>query len=246
MKKIYKFNMVEIALAIAIIAVGISAILVLFPIGINATRAAMDENSSSDVAEHIANFVKGKHLARWKAEFDTWNNGGKTGTLKFDPPASPIWPTNKPNTPGESDTPAEEPGYTNKNTTPYSGLQKYTTAGCYYFNRVSPEGEETFAAQVKIWSVSSDIITAADSTSAKCPIYVPDAANEFAPKVVGTGGIELQSSTGSVEFGSFAQSAMVEISWPANRPEDERTKRVFRVDVYNPYYMIQPETPAAP
>ena len=85
MKKIHKFNMVEIALAIAIIAVGISAILVLFPIGINATRAAMDENSSSDVAEYIANFVKGKHLARWKAEFDTWNNGGKTGTLKFDP-----------------------------------------------------------------------------------------------------------------------------------------------------------------
>ena len=251
MKKIHKFNMVEIALAIAIIAIGISAILVLFPIGINATRAAMDENSSTDVAEYIANFVRGKYLTRWKQQFDTWNSGDKTGTLNFDsfepPSSSQIWQTGKPGDPGDSETLGEVPGYTNKKTTPHSGLQKYnTTAGCYYFNRVSPEGEETFTALVKIWSVKEDITTAADSTNAKCPIYVPDAANAFAPKLVGDGGIQLQSSKGAVNFGSFAQSAMVEISWPANLPEDERTKRVFRVDVYNPYYMIQPETPAAP
>ena len=246
MKKIHKFNMVEIALAIAIIAIGISAILVLFPIGINATRAAMDENSSTDVAEYIANFVRGKHLARWKAEFDTWNNGGKTGPLKFEPPVSPIWSTDKPNDPGSSETPQKVDNYTNTNTNPHSGLQKYTTPGCYYFNRVSPEGEETFTALIKIWSVSTDITTAADLISAKCPIYVPEAApadgkDAFTPNLIGTNGFQLQSPGGTVNFGSFAQSAMVEISWPANLPEDERTKRTFRVDVYNPYYMIQSE-----
>lgn len=238
MKKIYKFNMVEIALAIAIIAIGISAIMVLFPIGINATRAAMDENSSSDVSEYIANFVRGQYLAHWKAEFDTWNNAGRTGKLSFTVPN--LWSSTTDTLPTQDATLSEETGYTNTNTTPKSGLQKYSD-GWYYFSRVSPEGEETFSAQIKIKSVRSEIITAADSTSANCPVYVPDAANAFAPKVVGgTGGIQLQSADGAVDFGSFAQSAMVEISWPANLPEDERTKRTFRVDVYNPYYIITP------
>ena len=240
--------MVEIALAIAIIAIGISAILVLFPIGINATRAAMDENSSTDVAEYIANFVRGKYLTHWKQQFDTWNSGDKTGTLNFTAPT--LWTATTDTPPGENAELSPEPGYTCEVKDPEGktlkvGLQKYSD-GWYYFNRVSPEGVESFSAQIKIKSVKEDITTAADSTNAKCPIYVPDAANTFTPKVVGEGGIQLQSSTGNVDFGAFAQSAMVEISWPANLPEDERTKRVFRVDVYNPYYMIQPETPAAP
>lgn len=242
MKKIHKFNMVEIALAIAIIAIGISAILVLFPIGINATRAAMDENSSTDVAEYIANYVRGQYLNYWKTTFDPWKKG-ETNALNFTAPS--IWPTTKPDDPESSETPQKVDNYTNTKTNPHSGLQKYTTTGCYYFNRVSPEGEETFTALIKIWSDNSDITTAADSTSTKCPIYVPEAAPAngklpFTPNLIGSNGFQLQSSEGAVDFGSFAQSAMVEISWPANLPEDERTKRVFRVDVYNPYYMIQP------
>ena len=49
----YNFNMVEIALATAVIAIGISSILVLFPIGINATRAAIEENCYSDAVETL-------------------------------------------------------------------------------------------------------------------------------------------------------------------------------------------------
>ena len=37
------FNMVEIALALAVLAIGMSSILVLFPVGINANKAAIAE-----------------------------------------------------------------------------------------------------------------------------------------------------------------------------------------------------------
>ena len=89
MKTTYKFNMVEIALAIAIIAIGLSAVLVLFPVGINATRAAMDENSSADVSEFVANFVRGQCLSHWKNEYDSWypNRSNSSNKLNFTLPS---------------------------------------------------------------------------------------------------------------------------------------------------------------
>ena len=67
----YNFNMVEIALATAVIAIGISSILVLFPIGINATRAAMEENCYSDAVETVSAFVRTKFYVAWSGN---WNN----------------------------------------------------------------------------------------------------------------------------------------------------------------------------
>ena len=45
------FNMVEVALALAIIAIGISSILVLFPVGANANKAAIANNNLADIAD---------------------------------------------------------------------------------------------------------------------------------------------------------------------------------------------------
>ena len=49
----YKFNMVEIALAMVVIALGISGILGLFAVGVNAKKAAISENNIADVAEYM-------------------------------------------------------------------------------------------------------------------------------------------------------------------------------------------------
>ena len=46
----HPFNMVEIALAMAIIAIGLSGILVLFPVGINASKSAIADNNLADIA----------------------------------------------------------------------------------------------------------------------------------------------------------------------------------------------------
>ena len=247
MKKCYRFNMVEIALAIAIIAIGISAVLVLFPVGINATRAAMDENSSTDVGEYIAGFVRGQCLAHWKTTYAGWRNDTSQNLSFTVPPA--LGPDSKPATPADlsKDKFDKIDGYTVE--TPAgsrSGLQKHGGIdGVYRFNRVTAEGEETFAALVKIWS--ADLTSEGNQTSANCPVYIPDAANSFEPKLVGSGTnkVQLTSPSGPVDFGVIAQSVMVEISWPADAADEDRTSRTFRVDVYNPYYTIQPE-PAAP
>ena len=248
MKKIYKFNMVEIALAIAIIAIGLSAVLVLFPVGINATRAAMDENSSADVSEYVANFVRGQCLSHWKTTYENWRSGSNplNSNLTFSSPSG-LWATSKPDTPENPDDAknlSDIPDYTVTTTDPKSGLRRIGAAGSglFRFSRVTAEGEETFAALVKIWSDPNDIRNDGSATSAVCPVFVPDASNGFAPRKIGELNLVLPDG-GSVDVGHFAQSVMVEISWPVSAAEEDRTSRIFRVDVYNPYYTIQPSTP---
>ena len=60
MKNMYKFNMVEIALAIVIIAIGLSSVLVLFPIGINATREAIEESLAPEISEYVVHYIRSK------------------------------------------------------------------------------------------------------------------------------------------------------------------------------------------
>lgn len=250
MKTTYKFNMVEIALAIAIIAIGLSAVLVLFPVGINATRAAMDENSSADVSEYVANFVRGQCLSHWKNEYDSWypDRSNAARKLTFSAPSG-LWATSKPDTPANPDDEknlSDITDYTVTTTNPKSGLRRIgTDSGVFRFSRVTAEGEETFAALVKIWSDPAHIKTAGTETTANCPVFVPNAGSNFAQTALGALSLVLPDGN-SVDVGHFAQSVMVEISWPVNAADDDRTSRTFRVDVYNPYYTIQPDTPATP
>ena len=62
MKK-HTFNMVEILLALGVVAVGICSVMVLFPVGSNATRDSAMETYASTSAEQILNMVKYKLTA---------------------------------------------------------------------------------------------------------------------------------------------------------------------------------------
>lgn len=206
----FRFNMVEIALAIAVISIGLSAVLVLFPVGINATRAAMDENCCYDAAECVANFVRSE-LSKDSAS-----------TLLADNYAAV-----KDKTGGSwSDL---STFFTEVKGDAKSGLQKCSDKGVFLFTRLGENGEEMFSAVVKVWSVSGDL---------KSSLYIPDV--EDAAKKPKTAA-ELKVSGGEAgslgpEFDKFAKSAMVEFSWGEN-------KRIFRVDVYNPYYTPGAATP---
>lgn len=57
-RKIQFFNMIEVLLALAVIAVGMTSILGLFPVGINASRDAVAENSSADVADQMITYLR--------------------------------------------------------------------------------------------------------------------------------------------------------------------------------------------
>ncbi len=54
------FNIVEIALALAVIGLGMASILALFPVGINASRSAIGNTQASEVAEEFMNYIRAK------------------------------------------------------------------------------------------------------------------------------------------------------------------------------------------
>jgi hypothetical protein len=65
-KIIRYFNMLEIALAIAIIALGATSIMVLFPVGLAATNAAVTDNNLPDAAEFLLGYLEGRIQANWR------------------------------------------------------------------------------------------------------------------------------------------------------------------------------------
>jgi type II secretory pathway pseudopilin PulG len=52
------FNMIEVTLAIAVVGLGMTAIMALFPVGINASRDAIAENYAADCAEQFIAYIE--------------------------------------------------------------------------------------------------------------------------------------------------------------------------------------------
>jgi len=57
-KQIHYFNIVEIALALAIVGIGIAGIMSLFPVALNATRDSIGDNNAPDVAEQFVAYMQ--------------------------------------------------------------------------------------------------------------------------------------------------------------------------------------------
>ncbi|MBQ7207164.1 MAG: hypothetical protein IJS01_05135 [Lentisphaeria bacterium] len=221
----FKFNMVEIALAVAVISIGLSAVLVLFPVGINATRAAMDENRSSDAVEYVTRYIRGQFLAGWRTNSAQSSFSGfldtEYKTSESEPSDGLKWAA----------SPVANFPELYRASNCGSGVYKFTSTG-----------DDTFSAVVKVWMPANDLTADYDKDNQKsaCPIYIPNTApgKNNAPQRVAGDGIVLPDGE---NFGSIVQSVLVEISWPGDLPAADRVnKRVFRVDVYNPYYGIAP------
>ena len=227
--------MVEIALAIVIIAIGLSSVLVLFPIGINATRAAVEESLVPEVSEYIVHYIKSSFFKVWATQPDASNP--KFAAFLSD---------------GFENIKKVEPEDVEKLTysvDDFDALKKGGKNGLYKFTKTNADGE-TFTALVKVWKpAADDLLKSGDS---HCPLFIPDVYNltENENPQATAGNIRYDDGSGKEFparpkltendlFPKFAQSVLVEISWPVERPEDERNKRTFRVDVYNPYHRIQ-------
>ena len=63
-----KFSLIEIALAIGILAVGLTAIMSLLPLGFQETRDSIGENYSSEAADSMLAYI-----ARESFNSDSWN-----------------------------------------------------------------------------------------------------------------------------------------------------------------------------
>lgn len=70
------FNMVEVTLAIAVVGIGVSGIMALFPVAINSSRDAVGDNFASFAADKFIHFFSGMATAGAdQASLDTnWNS----------------------------------------------------------------------------------------------------------------------------------------------------------------------------
>jgi len=258
--KRFKFNMVEIALAVAVISIGLSAVMVLFPVGINATRAAMDENICNDAAEYITRYIRGKFLSEWHQPTQHHKHDISGFYANSDtPPASPA-PTESGWSAVTGWTETYSGSGDQKDTSATSGLYNLSGSGnegLYKFVKTGYNGEEIFSAIIKVWmpgdlgsdrdGAPAELQTAYTTTSAASPLYIPKLLKNTQPSLVLPNDVAfIDDEDKTVRFGSIIKSVMVEISWPADAAADvrEQNKRVFRVDVCNPYHDWQGDTPS--
>lgn len=100
MRKQY-FNLVEIILALGVIAVGMTGVLVLFPTGMNAGNSATADNSVPDAAQYLAGYIESCIRRDWRNGVNTTASGlptakpAATSGYTFEPDS---W-TQVPNTP---------------------------------------------------------------------------------------------------------------------------------------------------
>lgn len=232
MKNMYKFNMVEIALAIVIIAIGLSSVLVLFPIGINATREAIEESLAPEISEYVVHHIRSQFLNTWQSTPDATAFSGISATYE----------------PLKNITPAVANGIEDTVTNFPELKQTASTPGLYKFSRTT--NGETFSALVKVWRPVDDPSDPVKQNSLEKTLYIPDVYGLSSNPQNTADGIRYDDGSGNPVntrplltagnlFQKFSQSVCVEISWPVESDEEERNKRTFRVDIYNPYHRIQ-------
>jgi hypothetical protein len=135
------FNMIEVTLAIAIVALGMVGILALFPVGLQSTRDAIGDNYVNDASQLFLSYIKlsAKSVASppTQASIDTaWNTLSVIPTAKPDPAGSVD--TVNPSLTGFTETAA--PNVYSSDTTP----------GLYRVYQGSSDVND-FKAAVRIW-----------------------------------------------------------------------------------------------
>ena len=216
-KVIHEFNLVEIALAIAIIAIGISQILVLFPIGLNTNKEASADNNMADIGEYLMSYLR----AGYEADLTR-----PAASKKFNLPTS------------LSDLEAGDEGLDVNNVpTAWVPLDSKTqAASCFYrsnnvflFQQKSlVEGTyiADFSVIAKVWS------------DTKFDIYLPDIYHQFtstAPHYASSANLNAGGTSLSTYLTTknIIRAFNIELSWPAEIPYAEREKKVFRFELFN-------------
>ena len=180
--KIQFFNLIEIALAIAIIAVGMSSVLVLFPAGLNAVNSASADSCAPDAVQYLTGYLESRIRYEWK----TTRNSNIIDNLPNEKPDSAeSWHS--------SAIQANTPIFASST----NGLFKYEQT-----HMVDGEAVVDFAAAARVWKTDTNHIA------------VPGQAN---PVPMGTGSV----------------TVFIEVSYPLEKPYEERETQIYRLDLYD-------------
>lgn len=226
--------MIEVALAMAVIAFGMTSILGLFPVGLNACRNAIAENSASDAAGQFSSYLKGYAESSKKNFENLFGTSAGTGYYtQVNPMTAPAMVgaakvasmeflnaiTTGKDLSGGNYVPLPVAkgwsvfSYAGPVTTPALSPDIYFTVfgpGNYFSTATATFPTTDFSALVVVW---------------KSPLtyYVPTAAGAWDPTPV-------QDSTYSLGAG-----LNVEVSWPLDVADySARQKRTFYIEINKP------------
>ena len=218
----HNFNMVEIMLAVIVIALGITGTFVLFPVGVNANKSAVADNSIADIAEYVTAFARGEVLAGSQADGSVkeFGSGRIAGYFNQDGAA-----------------PAESKDYYQSINVDDPGagwsdsdsviLKHQSASGVYLVRQLSgPEDNRfvDFAAVARVYLDNGDT-----NGTGLTGEFFPNANAEM---------VDTASGDDNSELKKFFIPAVLELSWPATVPIGEREKRYVRFEIFNDGYRL--------
>lgn len=219
----HNFNMVEIMLAVIVIALGITGTFVLFPVGVNANKSAVADNSIADIAEYVTAFARAEVLAGSQNDSSSKEFGSRiTGYFNQDG-ADPAESKDYYQT-----ISVDDPGSGWSDSASDSVILKHQSAsGVYLVRQLSgPEDNRfvDFAAVARVYLDNGDT-----NGTGLTGEYFPDASAAM---------VNTASSDDNNELKKFFIPAVLELSWPATVPIAEREKRYFRFEIFNDGYRL--------
>lgn len=223
MKK-FRFNMVEIMLAVVILSVGMASVFVLFPAGLSNHRSAMAENSIADLAELVFSKI------RAESALSVYTDGFRSDVLASFPLRSELENTSNeikdPTTSWDNGLDGDDPWTLHKDSN-----------GLYMVRQVSgPKGNHyvDFSAVVAVYKE--------DGSDFGKELFVPirwgeeENYNSLSDK--GSSGSD-PGNVRKLEFENFILPLVMEISYPADLPYAEREKSYFRFEIYNERFELK-------
>lgn len=219
------FNMVEIMLAVIVIALGIAGTFVLFPVGLNANKDATAENSIADIAEYVTAFVRAQCMTSGISTnagnpFDT----GELADVFCSRTATVSDPVDVDNLSGSWKAASGNSG--DAVDLAKDSLLKHSN-GIYLYRQFSGPAD---APYVDFSAIARVYIDKSDSNAS--------GFNE--EHFINVAGVDKKYSeiSGTVNIRKFLIPVVLELSWPATVPELEREKRYFRFEIFNDQYEI--------
>ena len=238
----FRFNMVEVALALVILAIGLSSVMVLFPVGLKASRRSVAENNLADIAERVGSYLHARYSspAVWPA------NGTLTDTSSISEFSAE--PSSVPDDPSKFTTKANE----------MDGLFTSSDHPGYYVYRQYSDGSGSgvdeskravdFEAMIRVgW----DTETLKEQYYPKLETGTYEALVDYSRTASSGGGTDSALVNGNLPTGDGVgatvlskcyRTLIIEISWPADAPWEKREKRIYRLEMFNENFVPYPQT----
>ena len=257
-KKMRFFNMIEVLLALTVIAIGMTSVLGLFPVGLKASREAIAQNCSADVADQMITYLRvisEINQAQYAKAF--YDSGSFVDDSTYITINNGKFTNNPPGSSNEQDVDDNSLSFLKAYGSELIKSNNKLEAGTINFKRVAP-GWAVFKVdgvsnQPRVFFIvqgpnctenDDDSAGAADKLSRtvdysamalvwKSPVQIwrdnPDGVSGWGKWPTFTEGTDPDSTVYK-----YSAKLNVELSWPLELPYAERKKRYYQIVINKP------------